>query len=75
MESNESILRKLVHLDSSDDKKKTNLILLTQVNQLTDISKMEYLTLKNCGMKNMNVLKYIPNIWYLDVRDNPVKRY
>jgi hypothetical protein len=37
------------------------------------ILRIEYLSLKNSSIKNLKFVKYFPNLWYLDVRNNLVK--
>jgi hypothetical protein len=48
---------------------------LREVDLIRNISmiKVEYLSLRNTSLKNINFLKYFINLWYLDIRDNPVK--
>ena len=48
---------------------------LREADLLRNISiiRVEFLCLKNTSLKNVNFVKYFINLWYLDIRDNPVK--
>jgi len=43
------------------------------LNEATFLS-IEYLSLQNNLLKNTNFLKHFPNLWYLDLRRNQVRR-
>ena len=36
---------------------------------------MEFLSLQNNNISNLNFIKHLPNLWYLDVRKNPIEKF
>jgi len=40
-----------------------------------DFSKLEYLSLRNNNLIDLNFIIFLPSIWYLDIQNNPVDNY
>ncbi len=38
-------------------------------------SKLEFLSIQNNNVTNIDFVKNLPNLWYFDVRNNPLKNY
>jgi len=36
---------------------------------------IEFLSLQNNNISNINFIKFLPNLWYLDIRNNPLDNY
>jgi Leucine-rich repeat (LRR) protein len=47
-------------------------IVTFSITDKTHFTKIEFLSLQNNHIKNINFLKYFPNIWYVDLRQNQV---
>ena len=39
------------------------------------ISNIEYLSIQNNNLINLDFIKFLPNLWYLDARNNPIENY
>jgi hypothetical protein len=71
----ESIVKKLIFIDNSGQRRKRAILKEIDIFKNISIMKIEYLSLKSLNLKNITFAKYFLNLWYLDVRDNPVRRY
>lgn len=71
----ESIVKKLIYIDNSGQRRKRAILKEIDIFKNISIMKIEYLSLKSLNLKNITFAKYFLNLWYLDVRDNPVRTY
>jgi hypothetical protein len=72
MKCSEQLIKKLIFLNNTDEKKKHGRVKDFDILRNMTIMGIEYLSLKNNSLKNLRFTKYLPKLWYLDARDNPV---
>jgi hypothetical protein len=72
--SNDSanIVKRLIFLEKAGHRRRRAILKEIDIFKELSILKVEYLSLKGVGLKNLNFSKYFINLWYLDVRDNQV---
>jgi len=46
-----------------------------ELNNLKSFSRLEFLSLQNNNIINIDFIKNLPNLWYFDVRNNPLENY
>jgi hypothetical protein len=68
------LVKKLIYLDNTGQRKQRAILKEIDIFKNISIMKIEYLSLKNLNIKNLTFAKYFLNLWYLDVRDNPVRK-
>ncbi len=71
--NSDSIVKKLIYIDNTGQRRKRAMLKEIDIFKNISIMKIEYLTLRNLNLKNLTFAKYFLNLWYLDVRDNPVR--
>jgi Leucine-rich repeat (LRR) protein len=75
MKCSEQVIKKLIFLNNTEERKKHGRVKDFDIFRNMTIMSIEYLSLKNNLLKNLNFVKYLPKLWYLDARDNPVSIY
>jgi hypothetical protein len=73
--NSESLVKKLIYLETSGLRRRRAILKEIDIFKNISIMKIEYLSLRNSSLKNINFAKYFLNLWYLDVRDNQVSQY
>jgi len=79
MNINEDILEEI--LSNRKNKEEINIFNFQSLNinkiysNNINLERIEYLCLKNNQLKNINFITSFPNLWYLDIRENFVKKY
>ena len=68
----ENIVKRLIFLETAGLRRRRAILKEIDIFKDLSILKVEYLSLKGVGLKNLNFAKYFINLWYLDVRDNQV---
>jgi hypothetical protein len=71
--TSDRLVKRLIFLDVISFKRRRAIIReLDTFNNISTIN-IEYLSLIGLSLKNLNFVKYFLNLWYLDVRNNPVR--
>jgi hypothetical protein len=67
------LMKKIIYVDPQKTIGRRRATMECEVLKNISILRIEYLSLNNSFIKNLKFVKYFSNLWYLDVRNNPVK--
>jgi hypothetical protein len=45
------------------------------INLENNLNNLEMLSLQNNNIQNFDFIKFLPNLWYFDIRNNPISNY
>ncbi len=68
------IMKKIIYLDAQKTIGRRRATIESDVLKNINVLRIEYLSLNNSSLKNLKFVKYFSNLWYLDVRNNPVNK-
>jgi hypothetical protein len=71
----EDLVKNLIFLQPEVCKRRRGPLKELDFHKNITFMKIEYLSLRKNYLKKVNFVKYFINLWYLDVRDNPVKNF